>query len=156
MGLDPGLRTKGKVAVADSTGKLIGQIPFILIPTRDKAAASVAALCAIKHNVELVAIGNGTASRETERFFADTARKRYQKLKHKPMIVSEVGHPVYSASELAAERILGSDVSWRCFYRSSLYKIHWRNWCTDPKSIGVGHQHDVSQILLAKKLDNCC
>ncbi|OJF44822.1 RNA-binding transcriptional accessory protein, partial [Escherichia coli] len=98
MGLDPGLRTGVKVAVVDSTGKLIatdtiyphtGQV--------DKAAASVAALC-IKHNVELVAIGNGTASRETERFFADTV-KRYPEVKAQKVIVSEAGASVYSASE---------------------------------------------------------
>ncbi|MBI6529171.1 RNA-binding transcriptional accessory protein [Proteus vulgaris] len=155
MGLDPGLRTGVKVAVVDSTGKLIA-IDTIYPHTgqADKAAASVAALC-IKHNVELVAIGNGTASRETERFFAETV-KRYPDVKAQKVIVSEAGASVYSASELAANEFPDLDVSIRGAVSiarrlqdplAELVKI-------DPKSIGVGqYQHDVSQTLLARKLD---
>ncbi|MEQ4924553.1 Tex family protein [Proteus hauseri] len=155
MGLDPGLRTGVKVAVVDNTGKLIA-IDTIYPHTgqSDKAAASVAALC-IKHNVELVAIGNGTASRETERFFAETV-KRYPEIKAQKVIVSEAGASVYSASELAANEFPDLDVSIRGAVSiarrlqdplAELVKI-------DPKSIGVGqYQHDVSQTLLARKLD---
>ena len=155
MGLDPGLRTGVKVAVVDSTGKLIAtDTIYPHTGQADKAAASVAALC-IKHNVELVAIGNGTASRETERFFADTV-KRYPEVKAQKVIVSEAGASVYSASELAAKEFPDLDVSLRGAVSiarrlqdplAELVKI-------DPKSIGVGqYQHDVSQTLLAKKLD---
>lgn len=113
-----------------------------------------AALC-IKHNVELVAIGNGTASRETERFFAETV-KRYPDVKAQKVIVSEAGASVYSASELVANEFPDLDVSIRGAVSiarrlqdplAELVKI-------DPKSIGVGqYQHDVSQTLLARKLD---
>lgn len=155
MGLDPGLRTGVKVAVVDNTGKLIAtDTIYPHTGQTDKAAASVAALC-IKHNVELVAIGNGTASRETERFFADTV-KRYPDIKAQKVIVSEAGASVYSASELAANEFPDLDVSIRGAVSiarrlqdplAELVKI-------DPKSIGVGqYQHDVSQTLLAKKLD---
>ena len=156
MGLDPGLRTGVKVAVVDSTGKLIAtDTIYPHTGQADKAAASVAALC-IKHNVELVAIGNGTASRETERFFAETV-KRYPDVKAQKVIVSEAGASVYSASELAANEFPDLDVSIRGAVSiarrlqdplAELVKI-------DPKSIGVGqYQHDVSQTLLARKLDN--
>ncbi|WP_273802247.1 Tex family protein [Proteus vulgaris] len=155
MGLDPGLRTGVKVAVVDSTGKLIAtDTIYPHTGQADKAAASVAALC-IKHNVELVAIGNGTASRETERFFAETV-KRYPDVKAQKVIVSEAGASVYSASELAANEFPDLDVSIRGAVSiarrlqdplAELVKI-------DPKSIGVGqYQHDVSQTLLARKLD---
>lgn len=155
MGLDPGLRTGVKVAVVDNTGKLIAtDTIYPHTGQTDKAAASVAALC-IKHNVELVAIGNGTASRETERFFAETV-KRYPDIKAQKVIVSEAGASVYSASELAANEFPDLDVSIRGAVSiarrlqdplAELVKI-------DPKSIGVGqYQHDVSQTLLAKKLD---
>lgn len=155
MGLDPGLRTGVKVAVVDSTGKLIAtDTIYPHTGQADKAAASVAALC-IKHNVELVAIGNGTASRETERFFAETV-KRYPEVKAQKVIVSEAGASVYSASELAANEFPDLDVSIRGAVSiarrlqdplAELVKI-------DPKSIGVGqYQHDVSQTLLARKLD---
>lgn len=155
MGLDPGLRTGVKVAVVDSTGKLIAtDTIYPHTGQADKAAASVAALC-IKHNVELVAIGNGTASRETERFFVETV-KRYPEVKAQKVIVSEAGASVYSASELAANEFPDLDVSIRGAVSiarrlqdplAELVKI-------DPKSIGVGqYQHDVSQTLLARKLD---
>lgn len=155
MGLDPGLRTGVKVAVVDNTGKLIAtDTIYPHTGQTDKAAASVAALC-IKHNVELVAIGNGTASRETERFFAETV-KRYPEVKAQKVIVSEAGASVYSASELAANEFPNLDVSIRGAVSiarrlqdplAELVKI-------DPKSIGVGqYQHDVSQTQLARKLD---
>jgi len=155
MGLDPGLRTGVKVAVVDATGKLVatdtiyphtGQVA--------KAATAVAALCA-KHQVELTAIGNGTASRETERFYLDV-QKQFPQVKGQKVIVSEAGASVYSASELAALEFPDLDVSIRGAVSiarrlqdplSELVKI-------DPKSIGVGqYQHDVSQSQLAKKLD---
>nr|WP_197079564.1 Tex family protein [Pantoea sp. SM3] len=155
MGLDPGLRTGVKVAVVDATGKLVahdtiyphtGQVA--------KAASAVAALC-IKHQVELVAIGNGTASRETERFFLDV-QKQFPQINAQKVIVSEAGASVYSASELAALEFPDLDVSIRGAVSiarrlqdplAELVKI-------DPKSIGVGqYQHDVSQSQLAKKLD---
>ncbi len=119
-----------------------------------KAATIVAALCQ-KHHVELVAIGNGTASRETERFFAEV-QKQYPEVTAQKVIVSEAGASVYSASELAALEFPTLDVSLRGAVSiarrlqdplAELVKI-------DPKSIGVGqYQHDVSQTQLARKLD---
>ncbi|RBQ34518.1 RNA-binding transcriptional accessory protein [Rahnella aquatilis] len=155
MGLDPGLRTGVKVAVVDNTGKLV-DIDTVYPHTGQaaKAAQQVAALC-IKHNVELVAIGNGTASRETERFFLEL-QKQFPAVKAQKVIVSEAGASVYSASELAALEFPALDVSIRGAVSiarrlqdplAELVKI-------DPKSIGVGqYQHDVSQSQLAKKLD---
>ncbi|MGM3189956.1 Tex family protein [Dickeya dadantii subsp. dieffenbachiae] len=155
MGLDPGLRTGVKVAVVDATGKLVATDTIYPHTGQSaKAATVVAALC-IKHQVELVAIGNGTASRETERFFLDT-QKQFPDVKAQKVIVSEAGASVYSASELAALEFPDLDVSLRGAVSiarrlqdplSELVKI-------DPKSIGVGqYQHDVSQTQLAKKLD---
>ncbi|MFT4270768.1 MAG: Tex family protein [Pantoea sp.] len=155
MGLDPGLRTGVKVAVVDATGKLVAtDTIYPHTGQTAKAATAVAALCA-KHQVELVAIGNGTASRETERFFLDV-QKQYPQIKAQKVIVSEAGASVYSASELAALEFPDLDVSLRGAVSiarrlqdplAELVKI-------DPKSIGVGqYQHDVSQSQLAKKLD---
>lgn len=155
MGLDPGLRTGVKVAVVDATGKLVAtDTIYPHTGQAAKAATVIAALCA-KHQVELVAIGNGTASRETERFFLDV-QKQYPQIKAQKVIVSEAGASVYSASELAAQEFPDLDVSLRGAVSiarrlqdplSELVKI-------DPKSIGVGqYQHDVSQSQLAKKLD---
>ncbi|WP_038912102.1 Tex family protein [Dickeya dadantii] len=155
MGLDPGLRTGVKVAVVDATGKLVAtDTIYPHTGQAAKAATVVAALC-IKHQVELVAIGNGTASRETERFFLDT-QKQFPDVKAQKVIVSEAGASVYSASELAALEFPDLDVSLRGAVSiarrlqdplSELVKI-------DPKSIGVGqYQHDVSQTQLAKKLE---
>ncbi|MDE9487004.1 Tex family protein [Xenorhabdus bovienii] len=155
MGLDPGLRTGVKVAVVDSTGKLIATDTVYPHTGQEvKAAAAVAALCT-KYQVELVAIGNGTASRETERFFVNI-QKQYPDVKAQTVIVSEAGASVYSASELAALEFPDLDVSLRGAVSiarrlqdplAELVKI-------DPKSIGVGqYQHDVSQTQLAKKLD---
>ncbi|WBA56889.1 Tex family protein [Providencia sp. 21OH12SH02B-Prov] len=155
MGLDPGLRTGVKVAVVDATGKLIAtETIYPHTGQAAKAAAVVAALCQ-KHQVELVAIGNGTASRETERFFAEV-QKQYPEVTAQKVIVSEAGASVYSASELAAQEFPDLDVSLRGAVSiarrlqdplAELVKI-------DPKSIGVGqYQHDVSQTQLARKLD---
>lgn len=155
MGLDPGLRTGVKVAVVDATGKLVAtDTVYPHTGQMAKATAAVAALC-IKHQVELVAIGNGTASRETERFFLDL-QKQFPQVNAQKVIVSEAGASVYSASELAALEFPDLDVSIRGAVSiarrlqdplSELVKI-------DPKSIGVGqYQHDVSQSQLAKKLD---
>ena len=155
MGLDPGLRTGVKVAVVDATGKLVAyDTIYPHTGQAAKAASAVAALC-IKHQVELVAIGNGTASRETERFFLDV-QKQFQQINAQKVIVSEAGASVYSASELAALEFPDLDVSIRGAVSiarrlqdplAELVKI-------DPKSIGVGqYQHDVSQSQLAKKLD---
>nr|WHS70397.1 RNA-binding transcriptional accessory protein [Serratia marcescens] len=156
MGLDPGLRTGVKVAVVDATGKLVAtDTVYPHTGQAAKAAAIVAALC-IKHNVELVAIGNGTASRETERFYLDL-QKQFGEVRAQKVIVSEAGASVYSASELAAQEFPELDVSLRGAVSiarrlqdplAELVKI-------DPKSIGVGqYQHDVSQSQLAKKLDS--
>ncbi|WP_174847961.1 Tex family protein [Yersinia artesiana] len=155
MGLDPGLRTGVKVAVVDATGKLVAyDTIYPHTGQAAKAAAVVAALC-IKHQVELVAIGNGTASRETERFFTEL-QQQYPAVTAQKVIVSEAGASVYSASELAAQEFPDLDVSIRGAVSiarrlqdplAELVKI-------DPKSIGVGqYQHDVSQSQLAKKLD---
>ena len=156
MGLDPGRRTGVKVAVVDATGKLVAtDTVYPHTGQAAKAAAIVAALC-IKHNVELVAIGNGTASRETERFYLDL-QKQFGEVRAQKVIVSEAGASVYSASELAAQEFPDLDVSLRGAVSiarrlqdplAELVKI-------DPKSIGVGqYQHDVSQSQLAKKLDS--
>lgn len=155
MGMDPGLRTGVKIAVVDQTGKLVAtETIYPHTGQADKAAMIIAALC-IKYQVELVAIGNGTASRETERFFIEL-QKKYPEVKAQKVIVSEAGASVYSASELAAQEFPDLDVSIRGAVSiarrlqdplAELVKI-------DPKSIGVGqYQHDVSQTLLAKKLD---
>ncbi|MDT3253434.1 Tex family protein [Serratia sp. root2] len=156
MGLDPGLRTGVKVAVVDATGKLVAtDTVYPHTGQAAKAAAVVAALC-IKHKVELVAIGNGTASRETERFYLEL-QQQFSEVKAQKVIVSEAGASVYSASELAALEFPNLDVSLRGAVSiarrlqdplAELVKI-------DPKSIGVGqYQHDVSQSQLAKKLDS--
>ncbi len=155
MGLDPGLRTGVKVAVVDATGKLVAtDTIYPHTGQAAKAAASVAALCT-RHHVQLVAIGNGTASRETERFYLEV-QKQFPQVQGQKVIVSEAGASVYSASELAALEFPDLDVSLRGAVSiarrlqdplSELVKI-------DPKSIGVGqYQHDVSQSQLAKKLD---
>ena len=160
MGLDPGLRTGVKVAVVDNTGKLLAT-DTIYPHTTGKAAAEVSLYKLIKqHNVELIAIGNGTASRETERFAKDVLK---QIKSSKPdmqipqtVVVSEAGASVYSASELAANEFPDLDVSLRGAVSiarrlqdplAELVKI-------EPKAIGVGqYQHDVNQMQLARKLD---
>ncbi|AYH44583.1 Tex family protein [Azoarcus sp. DN11] len=157
MGLDPGIRTGVKVAVIDRTGKLVDTAtiyPFEPRRDRDGSLATLAAL-AKKHAVELVAIGNGTASRETDKLVADLMEALPQ-LRLTRVTVSEAGASVYSASELAAREFPSLDVSLRGAVSiarrlqdplAELVKI-------DPKSIGVGqYQHDVNQSRLAKSLD---
>ncbi|MDD2048883.1 Tex family protein [Pseudomonas putida] len=157
LGLDPGLRTGCKVAVVDATGKLLDTAtvyPHVPKNQWDQTIAVLAALCA-KHSVELIAIGNGTASRETDKLAAELIKK-YPALKMTKIMVSEAGASVYSASELAAREFPDLDVSIRGAVSiarrlqdplAELVKI-------DPKSIGVGqYQHDVSQLKLARGLD---
>jgi uncharacterized protein len=157
IALDPGLRTGVKVAVIDSTGKVVdhGAI-YPHAPQRkwDEAIARLAAI-AQAHAIELVAIGNGTASRETDKLVGDLI-KRHPELKLQKVMVNEAGASVYSASEDASREMPDLDVTIRGAVSigrrlqdplAELVKI-------DPKSIGVGqYQHDVSQTLLAKSLD---
>ncbi len=155
MGLDPGLRTGVKVAVVDNTGKLLAT-DTIYPHTGQLNAAQLSIYKLIKqHNVELIAIGNGTASRETERF-AKEVIKEISENKPQTVVVSEAGASVYSASELAAAEFPDLDVSLRGAVSiarrlqdplAELVKI-------EPKAIGVGqYQHDVNQSQLARKLD---
>ncbi len=156
LGLDPGLRTGCKVAVVDATGKVLATdtiYPHAPQHQYDRAMQSIALLVK-KFNVDLIATGNGTASRETDAFAADLIKRG--NLKVQKIMVSEAGASVYSASELAAKEFPNLDVSLRGAVSiarrlqdplAELVKI-------DPKSIGVGqYQHDVSQTLLAKRLD---
>ncbi|ELJ8582878.1 RNA-binding transcriptional accessory protein [Vibrio cholerae] len=156
LGVDPGLRTGCKVAVVDATGKVLATdtiYPHAPQHQYDRAMQSIALLVK-KFNVDLIAIGNGTASRETDAFAADLIKRG--NLKVQKIMVSEAGASVYSASELAAKEFPNLDVSLRGAVSiarrlqdplAELVKI-------DPKSIGVGqYQHDVSQTLLAKRLD---
>ncbi len=157
MGLDPGLRTGVKVAVVDHTGKLLETAtiyPHVPRNEWDKAIAALAALNE-RHGVELIAIGNGTASRETDQLAADLMQ-RHPGLGLTRIVVSEAGASVYSASELAAREFPEIDVSLRGAVSiarrlqdplAELVKI-------EPKAIGVGqYQHDVNQSHLAKSLD---
>ncbi|RTE86452.1 MULTISPECIES: Tex family protein [Gammaproteobacteria] len=157
LGLDPGLRTGVKATVVDQTGKLVGQtttFPHAPQNQWDKSLRSLAALCK-QHKVELIAIGNGTASRETDKLAGELV-KALPELKMQKVMVSEAGASVYSASELAAQEFPDLDVSYRGAVSiarrlqdplAELVKI-------EPKSIGVGqYQHDVSQSLLATSLD---
>ncbi|ART82664.1 RNA-binding transcriptional accessory protein [Oceanisphaera profunda] len=157
MGLDPGIRTGVKVVVVDGTGKLLAQdtvYPFAPFNKVEQSLRSLESLCRA-HNVSLVSIGNGTASRETERL-VEQLIKQSPELKLQKVVVSEAGASVYSASELAANEFPDLDVSLRGAVSiarrlqdplAELVKI-------DPKSIGVGqYQHDVSQTQLARNLD---
>ncbi len=159
LGLDPGIRTGVKAAVVDATGKLIETATlYPFQPKNDLRGAQVAVLEMVrKHGVELIAIGNGTASRETERMVAEALKLLPQGAK-RPMsvIVSEAGASVYSASELAAKEFPDLDVSLRGAVSiarrlqdplAELVKI-------TPQSIGVGqYQHDVDQRRLVQALD---
>ncbi|MCB1329224.1 MAG: RNA-binding transcriptional accessory protein, partial [Maritimibacter sp.] len=159
LGLDPGIRTGVKAAVVDATGKLVETATlYPFPPKRDLHGAEAAVIEMIRrHGVELVAIGNGTASRETERLVAD-ALKRLPEGTSRPtkVIVSEAGASVYSASELAAREFPELDVSLRGAVSiarrlqdplAELVKI-------EPKSIGVGqYQHDVDQRRLTQALE---
>lgn len=157
MGLDPGIRTGVKVAVVDETGKVVAVhtvYPFEPKRQYDQAIEILYALCE-QFNVSLISIGNGTASRETDRLVADMLH-RHPKCKAQKVVVSEAGASVYSASELAALEFPQLDVSLRGAVSiarrlqdplAELVKI-------EPKAIGVGqYQHDVSQNQLAQNLD---
>jgi len=157
LGLDPGLRTGCKVAVIDATGKLLDTATiYPHAPKNDwnGSLALLAGLCA-RHAVDLIAIGNGTASRETDQLVGELLAK-WPNLKLSKVMVSEAGASVYSASELAAREFPELDVSLRGAVSiarrlqdplAELVKI-------EPKSIGVGqYQHDVSQVKLARSLD---
>ncbi|MDO9619754.1 MAG: Tex family protein [Pseudomonas sp.] len=157
LALDPGLRTGCKVAVVDATGKVLETSTVYPHAPRndwDGTLAILAKLCA-KHAVDLISIGNGTASRETDKLAADLIKK-LPGLNLTKVMVSEAGASVYSASELAAKEFPDMDVSLRGAVSiarrlqdplAELVKI-------DPKSIGVGqYQHDVSQLKLARSLD---
>jgi protein Tex len=157
MGLDPGIRTGVKVAVVDGTGKLLDTATVYPHAPRNDWDGTLHTLAALaqKHNVELISIGNGTASRETDQLAADLIA-RLPQLNMTKVVVSEAGASVYSASEFAAHEFPQLDVSLRGAVSiarrlqdplAELVKI-------DPKSIGVGqYQHDVSQSKLAKSLD---
>ena len=156
IGIDPGFRTGCKVAVVDGTGKfLFNTTIFPTAPQNDLAGAAKVLLGLIeKYNVELIAIGNGTASRETDAFVADVLRKH--ELKLTKVIVSESGASIYSASELAAREYPDLDLT----VRGAISIAHRLQdplaelVKADPKSIGVGqYQHDVNQKLLRKRLD---
>ena len=157
IGLDPGLRTGVKVAVLDNTGQLLAHTtiyPHVPKNMWNESIEELAHLCE-KYNTELVSIGNGTASRETEKL-VDDLMKLKENLKLTKVIVSEAGASVYSASRLAAEEFKDLDVTIRGAVSiarrlqdplAELVKI-------EPKSIGVGqYQHDVSQVKLTKSLD---
>jgi len=157
MGLDPGFRTGVKVTVVDTTGKPVAtKTIYPHEPQRkwDECLTMLAAL-ATAHNVDLIAIGNGTASRETDRLAADLI-KAHPELKLTKVMVSEAGASVYSASAYASKELPGMDVSLRGAVSiarrlqdplAELVKI-------DPKSIGVGqYQHDLAQGKLSKSLD---
>ncbi len=157
LALDPGLRTGCKVAVVDATGKLLDTATVYPHAPRndwDGTLAILAKLCA-KHGVDLIAIGNGTASRETDKLAGELIQK-VPGLKLTKIMVSEAGASVYSASELAAREFPDLDVSLRGAVSiarrlqdplAELVKI-------EPKAIGVGqYQHDVSQLKLARSLD---
>ena len=158
MGLDPGIRTGVKVAVVDATGKLLATETIYPHQPKNQWDQSIATLARLirQHNVNLVSIGNGTASRETDQLVIDLM-KRHGDLNIRKITVSEAGASVYSASELAAKEFPDLDVSLRGAVSiarrlqdplAELVKI-------DPKAIGVGqYQHDVNQSQLARGLDN--
>ena len=158
LALDPGLRTGCKVAVVDSTGKVLDHTTVFPTMPHKRIAESEAVLIKLcgKHSVELIAIGNGTASRETEAFVQAMLKSNIQ-LNIQAVMVNEAGASIYSASEFAAKEFPDLDVTIRGAVSiarrlqdplAELVKI-------DPKSIGVGqYQHDVSQVQLAKSLDS--
>jgi uncharacterized protein len=162
MGIDPGFRTGCKVAVVDGTGKFLESCTIFPTPPRNDVAGATATLRELmaRHNVQLVAIGNGTASRETDAFVSDLLKEPGLKSADGPpptkVVVSESGASIYSASELAAHEYPDLDLTVRgaisIAHRlqdplAELVKI-------DPKSIGVGqYQHDVNQALLRRGLE---
>ena len=157
MGLDPGLRSGVKVAVVDATGKVVDTIAIYPHQPRNDWDGALHTLVQLaeKHKVSLISIGNGTASRETDKLAADLIKLRPD-LKLKKIVVSEAGASVYSASEFASHELPDMDVTLRGAVSiarrlqdplAELVKI-------DPKSIGVGqYQHDVGQTQLARSLD---
>ncbi|WP_431908648.1 Tex family protein [Micromonospora carbonacea] len=157
MGLDPGLRTGVKVAVVDATGKVVATDTIYPHEPRRQWDASIDTLARLAgaHGVELVAIGNGTASRETDKLAGELI-KRHPELKLTKVVVSEAGASVYSASAYASQELPGLDVSLRGAVSiarrlqdplAELVKI-------DPRSIGVGqYQHDLSEVKLSRSLD---
>ncbi|MDG4801815.1 Tex family protein [Micromonospora sp. WMMD980] len=157
MGLDPGLRTGVKVAVVDATGKVVATDTIYPHEPRRQWDASLHTLATLAsaHGVELVAIGNGTASRETDKLAGDLM-KQHPELKLTKVVVSEAGASVYSASAYASQELPGLDVSLRGAVSiarrlqdplAELVKI-------DPRSIGVGqYQHDLSEVKLSRSLD---
>ncbi len=157
MGLDPGFRTGVKVAVVDATGKVAATETIYPHVPQQKWDASLATLARLarEHDVELIAIGNGTASRETDKLAADLIAAQPE-LKLTKVMVSEAGASVYSASAFASQELPELDVSLRGAVSiarrlqdplAELVKI-------DPKSIGVGqYQHDLSEVKLSRSLD---
>jgi uncharacterized protein len=157
MGLDPGIRTGVKVAVVDGTGKVLDTATVYPHEPRNDWDGSLRTLAqlSLRHGVQLISIGNGTASRETDKLAGDLIAK-LPDLRMTKVVVSEAGASVYSASELAAQEFPNLDVSLRGAVSiarrlqdplAELVRI-------EPKAIGVGqYQHDVNQGLLAKKLD---
>ena len=157
MGLDPGIRTGVKVAVVDETGKVVDTAVIYPHQPRNDWDGSLHTLAKLaeKHRVAVISIGNGTASRETDKLAHDLIKLRPE-LKLTSVVVSEAGASVYSASEFASKELPDMDVSLRGAVSiarrlqdplAELVKI-------DPKSIGVGqYQHDVSQTQLARSLD---
>jgi uncharacterized protein len=158
IGLDPGLRTGVKVAVVDATGKVIDHDTIYPTPPQNRLADSAKIITALilKHNVELISIGNGTGSRETDKFVGDMIKSNPALNKVQKIMVNEAGASIYSASELAAKEFPDLDVTIRGAVSiarrlqdplAELVKI-------EPKSIGVGqYQHDVNQTQLARALD---
>ena len=158
LGLDPGIRTGVKVAVVDGTGKLVDTATIYPFQPRNDVTGARAALLALiaRHKVGLIAIGNGTASRETDKLTGDVLAGIPAAQRPVKVIVNEAGASVYSASEVAAREMPEIDVSLRGAASiarrlqdplAELVKI-------EPKSIGVGqYQHDVNQTRLARALD---
>ena len=157
MGLDPGLRTGVKVAVVDKTGKVLATntiFPHAPQNQWDKSKRTLVTLCK-QYKIELISIGNGTGSRETDKLVAELLKENSE-LSAQKIMVSEAGASVYSASELASKELPDLDVSLRGAVSiarriqdplAELVKI-------EPKAIGVGqYQHDVSQSQLGKSLD---
>ncbi|WP_313350621.1 Tex family protein [Paracoccus sp. (in: a-proteobacteria)] len=159
IGLDPGIRTGVKLAAVDGTGKVVETATLYPFPPKSDLRGAEAALAAaiMRHKIELIAIGNGTASRETERLVAEVLKRLPESVKIPlKVIVSEAGASVYSASELAAKEFPDLDVSLRGAVSiarrlqdplAELVKV-------PPEAIGVGqYQHDVDQRQLAKTLE---
>jgi uncharacterized protein len=157
MGLDPGLRTGVKIAIVDATGKILATstiFPHVPQNQWEKSSRTIANLCK-QHKVQLISIGNGTGSRETDKLVSETLSK-HPELGAKKLVVSEAGASVYSASELASAELPDLDVSLRGAVSiarrlqdplAELVKI-------EPKAIGVGqYQHDVSQSRLGQSLN---